>query len=217
MPIRIEKTFLVRAPAPDVWGFLTDPRRVARCMPGAAITGQVDDHTWAGTLTVKVGPVSASYKGQLAFALLDAQQRTAQIVASGQDTHGKGGAAMRLTSRLSERAPAETEVVASSELNVTGILAQLGRGMIQDVGDQLFAKFTAAMRAELEAPPAPAEAGRERGAEPRAAPAPALDVLSLGAAAAAHGARRSLGRPELWIAFAIAVVIALWVLARARS
>jgi hypothetical protein len=93
----------------------------------------------------------------------------------------------------------------------------MGRGMIQDVGDQIFVKFTDAMRAELEAPPAAAAGGKEGGAEPRAAPAPPLDVLSLGAAAAAHGAGRSLRRPELWIAFAIVVVIALWVLARARS
>src|SRR5262249_21719455 len=48
------------------------------------------------------------------------------------------------------------EVVASSEVNVTGILAQLGRGMIQDVSDQMFQRFTDAMRTQLEAAPASA-------------------------------------------------------------
>ncbi|HVI95343.1 MAG TPA: SRPBCC domain-containing protein, partial [Anaeromyxobacter sp.] len=61
MPFQIDKTFVVRAPAQAVWDFLTDPQRVARCMPGAAITEQIDDRTYAGTLTVKVGPVVASY------------------------------------------------------------------------------------------------------------------------------------------------------------
>jgi carbon monoxide dehydrogenase subunit G len=226
MPFQIEKTFVVRAPAQAVWDFLTDPPRVARCMPGAAVTDRVDDRTWSGTLTVKVGPVLASYKGRMSFARLDAQERAAEIVASGQDVRGKGGATMRLRSRVSERGPAETEVVASSEVNVTGLLAQMGRGMVQDIGDQIFVKFTDAMRAELEeaaASAAPAggsapsarEAGRV--AEPRAVTAPPLDVLSLGASAATRAAARSAQRPQVWIALAILVVLALWLFVRARS
>jgi carbon monoxide dehydrogenase subunit G len=220
MPFQIDKTFVVRAPAQAVWDFLTDPRRVARCMPGAAITEQIDDRTYAGTLAVKVGPVVASYKGRMSFARLDAQERAAEIVASGQDVRGKGGASMRLTSRLSQRGPAETEVAASSEVNVTGLLAQMGRGMVQDVGDQIFAKFTEAMRAELEAPSAAAApAAPGAGSPARAPPAAAapLDVLSLGAGAASRAAARSVRRPEVWIALAILVVLALWLFMRARS
>ena len=222
MPFQIDKTFVVRAPAQAVWDFLTDPRRVARCMPGAAITEQIDDRTYAGTLTVKVGPVVASYKGRMSFARLDAQERAAAIVASGQDVRGKGGASMRLTSRLSQRGPAETEVAASSEVNVTGLLVQMGRGMVQDVGDQIFAKFTDAMRAELEAPStvaapaAPGTAPPARKTAPPAAAAP-LDVLSLGAGAASRAAARSARRPEVWIALAILVVLALWLFLRART
>ena len=222
MPFQIDKTFVVRAPAQAVWDFLTDPQRVARCMPGAAITEQIDDRTYAGTLTVKVGPVVASYKGRMSFARLDAQERAAEIVASGQDVRGKGGASMRLTSRLSQRGPAETEVAASSEVNVTGLLVQMGRGMVQDVGDQIFSKFTDAMRAELEtpstaaAPAAPGAAPPARQTAPPAAAAP-LDVLSLGAGAASRAAARSARRPEVWIALAILVVLALWLFLRART
>ena len=224
MALSIEKTFVVKAPPAAVWAFMADPRRVARCMPGAAITEQIDDRTYAGTLTVKVGPVVASYKGRMSFARLDAQERSAEIVASGQDVRGKGGAAMRLTSRVSQRGPAETEVVASSEVNVTGLLAQMGRGMVQDVGDQIFVKFTDAMRAELEASASPAEASppagaaappaREAGGHAAAAP---LDILSLGAGAATRAAARSARRPEVWIALAIVVVLACWLFIRARS
>jgi len=213
MPYQIDKTFTVRAPPEAVWRFLTDPARVARCMPGAAITGQVDEKTYAGTITVKVGPVTASYRGQLSFARLDAQARSAEIVASGQDVNGKGGASMKLTSRLAQRAPAETEVVASSELNVTGILAQMGRGMVQDVGDQIFVKFTDAMRAELETP----AAGAGPAAPPSGGTAQApVDVLSLGAGAAARAAARSLRRPAVWIALAVAIALAVWLVSRIR-
>src|SRR5215510_9093425 len=116
MAMEISKTFVVNAPADAVWGFLTDPVRVARCLPGAAITNQVDDRTHAGTITVKVGPVAATYKGTLRFEQLDPGTRTAEIVAAGQDVRGKGGADMRMRSTLAERSPGETEVTITSQV-----------------------------------------------------------------------------------------------------
>jgi uncharacterized protein len=226
MSFEIQKTFVVKAPAPAVWEFLSDPRRVARCMPGAAVTEQIDDKTYAGTMTVKVGPVQATYKGQLRFEQLDPATRSAQIAAAGQEVRGKGGANMRLTSRVSERAPGETEVAASSEVNVTGVLAQFGRGMIQDVSDQLFRKFTEAVRAELEPLPATANptavaASSIQGdhtaapASPAASPALSagptapLDIGSMGAAAAGRAVGRAVRRPGFWMAVGI-VALAIW-------
>lgn len=213
MALQIEKTFIVNAAPTAVWGFLTDPRRVARCMPGAAITEQVDERTYAGTITVKVGPVSASYKGKLHFERLDAETGSAEIVASGQEVRGKGGADMRLTSRLSERAPGETEVTASSQVNVTGILAQFGRGMIQDVSDQMFRQFTEAMRAELEAQPASKSEGA---AAIATAQVPPMDVLSLGASAASRAAGRAVRRPGFWLAAIGLGLLIYWLWFRRR-
>ena len=153
MAIPIEKQFVVNAGRREVWAFLTDPSRVAGCLPGAAITEQVDERTHAGTIAVKVGPVSARYKGTVRFERLDEAAGVAEIAAAGQDVRGKGGADMRMTSRVVERGPAETEVTVSSAVNITGILAQFGRGLIQDVSDQMFRQFTDAMRAALESAP----------------------------------------------------------------
>jgi carbon monoxide dehydrogenase subunit G len=203
MALQIEKTFVVKAAPTAVWGFLTDPRRVAGCMPGAAITEQVDDRTYAGTITVKVGPVTASYKGKLHFEKLDAATGSAEILASGQEVRGKGGADMRLTSHLTARSPEATEVTTTSQVNVTGILAQFGRGMIQDVGDQMFKQFTEAMRAELEAPPAAKSEGAEpkEGATPKATgQVQPIDAISLGASVASRAAGRTLRRPGFWVA-----------------
>src|SRR3979411_986335 len=90
MAIEIIKRFVVKAPPAAVWGFLTDPQRVARCMPGATITDRIDEKTFAGTMAVKVGPVSTSYKGKIVFEKLDAATKTAEIVATGQDVRGPG-------------------------------------------------------------------------------------------------------------------------------
>src|SRR6202035_969607 len=152
MGMEITKSFVVKAPASAVWEFLTDPTRVARCLPGAAITEKVDEKTYGGTITVKVGPVTANYRGKMRFERLDAAAREAEISASGQETRGKGGADMRMKSRVVERPGGETEVEVVSDVNVMGVLAQFGRGMIQDVSDQLFQKFADGMRRELEAP-----------------------------------------------------------------
>ncbi|TMB29392.1 MAG: carbon monoxide dehydrogenase, partial [Deltaproteobacteria bacterium] len=95
MAFEIVKTFVVRSSPEQVWSFLTDPEKVARCLPGAAITGKIDEKTWQGTMTVKVGPVSSSYKGKVAFEKLDAAARTAEILASGQDVRGRGGADLK--------------------------------------------------------------------------------------------------------------------------
>jgi uncharacterized protein len=150
MALTFEHSFVVRAPAARVWDYLTDPYRVAPALPGAAITETIDERTYAGTITVKVGPVSARYKGKVRFESLDAAAGIAEIAASGQDVSGRGGADMKMRSRIVERPGGESEVSVVSEVNVTGIMAQFGRGLMQDVSNQMFERFTEAMRAELE-------------------------------------------------------------------
>jgi carbon monoxide dehydrogenase subunit G len=197
MGFEIVKTFVVHSPPEQVWSFLTDPEKVARCLPGAAITGKVDEKTWQGTMTVKVGPVSSSYKGKVSFEKLDPATRTAEIVASGQDVRGRGGADLRLSSALVQKAPGETEVTTTSRVNITGILAQMGRGMVQDVGDQMFQVFSQRLRAELEtAPPSPAAPASPLATPPAAARPEALDV-------GAMGARAALRAPVFWIGIAL--------------
>jgi carbon monoxide dehydrogenase subunit G len=204
MGFDIVKTFVVRSSPEQVWSFLTDPERVARCLPGAAITGKLDDHTWQGTMTVKVGPVSSSYKGKVAFAKLDSASHTAQIVATGQDIRGRGGADLRLTSSLVSKAPGETEITTNSHVNVTGILAQMGRGMVQDVSDQMFQIFSQRVRAELERAPADTPStAPPPGPSPTPSPAKA-EALDIGA----MGARAAVRRPVFWIALAAAAVLA---------
>jgi uncharacterized protein len=239
MGMEISKSFVVKAPKAAVWDFLTDPYKVAKCLPGAAVTEKVDDQTYTGTMTVKVGPVTASYRGKLRFERLDEAAGEAELAASGQETRGKGGADMRMKSRVLEKGPAETEVTVVSDVNVMGVLAQFGRGMIQDVSDQLFGRFSEAMRRELEttaaaapeptveAPPAPAVT--ESSAAPVAAapppppppppaPAPAaenvLDVGALGAAAAGRAAGRTVRRPVFWIVVIVLALLLYWLFLR---
>jgi carbon monoxide dehydrogenase subunit G len=236
MAFSFDHSFIIKAPADRVWAYLTDPYRVAPALPGASITGTGDDGSYTGAITIKVGPVSARYRGKLRFDAVDAAARTVQMVASGQDTSGRGGADMRMSSRLVEKSPGETEVNVSSNVTVTGMLAQFGRGMIQDVSNQMFQKFSESVRAELEKPqaddaaaaaPKVAEIGvpstapvtvGESSGPPRTAPprtaspaeAPPIDALALGGKVAGLAAARMVQKPMFWIAV-VAILVILWV------
>ena len=204
MALQFEHSFVVKAPANRVWAYLTDPFRVAPALPGAAITEKLDERTYAGTITVKVGPVSARYKGKVRFETLDPATGTAEIAASGQDVTGRGGADMKMKSRIVERPGGESEISVVSEVNVTGIMAQFGRGLMQDVSNQMFERFTEAMRAELEKP-VDAESPAATAGAAAAAPPPA--VVS---AAPIEVSSFVLRRPAFWILVLVVLAVLYW-------
>lgn len=215
--MEISKTFVVKAPPEAVWSFLTDLPRVARCLPGAAIGEKLDEKTSTGTMTVKVGPVSSSYRGKVTFERLDPAARTAEIVAIGQDVRGKGGADLRLTSSLKPLPGGSTEVTAVSLVSVTGILAQMGRGMIQDVSDEMFQLFSERMRAELEGPSTAAGPGIAPAAAAPPAEPVALDAVALGARAARRSAGRWIRQPAVWaVALVLFALVVYALLQRSR-
>jgi carbon monoxide dehydrogenase subunit G len=165
MALEIRETFRVAAPVDRVWRFLMDPAEVASCMPGASLDEVVDERTFLGTVRVRIGAISASYKGRVRFDEVDDAGRTIRAVAEGRETGG-GTAKGTLTSRLSALPDGSTEVIAEASVDLTGRVVQVGRGMIQGVSAQLFKEFVAKVSAKLEAPvgelastgaPAPAE------------------------------------------------------------
>ena len=150
MAIRIEKTFQIQEPVEGVWNFLCDPKKVASCVPGAKITEAVDDRTYKGLIRVQVGPTVTDYKGQLQIERRDDQNHEIEIIGKGQDLRGKGSASMKMTGNVRSLADGSTEVTSVSEVNVVGLLAQLGARMINEVSNKLFAEFAANFRARLE-------------------------------------------------------------------
>src|SRR5919198_2197169 len=126
MQVKITKKFEVKKPVSPVWGFLSDPKRVATCVPGARITEALDDCRYMGTVNVQVGPVVTSYKGELVIERLDPQNFEMEIVGKGLDVKGKGSASMKMVGKLRALPQGGTEVEGSSEISVTGLMAQFG-------------------------------------------------------------------------------------------
>ena len=152
MAMQIEKTFQVKEPMEQVWDLLSDPRRVATCVPGAKITEQVDEKTYKGTISVKVGPSATDYKVSLEIVRLDPENHEMEFFGKGQDVRGRGSASMKMTSKLRSLEDGGTEVTSVSEVNVVGILAQMGSRVISEVSNIMFKEFTKNFQAQLQQP-----------------------------------------------------------------
>lgn len=152
MAIRIEKTFQIEEPLDRAWSLLSDPKRVAACVPGAKITDQVDATTYKGTIGVKVGPSATEYKGELQIVRLDAENHEIEILGKGQDVKGRGSASMKMSGKVRALATGGAEITSVSEVNVVGILAQMGARVISEVSNVIFAQFVKNFQAELRQP-----------------------------------------------------------------
>ncbi|HEY3007185.1 MAG TPA: SRPBCC family protein [Micromonosporaceae bacterium] len=183
--MQMEHAFTVPVPVAQAWDVLLDVERVAPCMPGATLTS-FDGEAFEGTVRVKLGPVSMTYKGRGRFASTDEANRQVVIEASGRDSRGGGTAAATATANLqSTEDGAATRVTIVTDLAVTGRPAQFGRGMIADVGGRLLGQFAdclATTLAEGSGSPPPAEPAAE--APIAAAPSPAAPAAEAPTAAA---------------------------------
>lgn len=166
MAVTIEKSFQVKEPVDKVWAFLSDPTKVVTCVPGAQITEQVDAKNYKGAISVKVGPSVTDYKGGVEIVRSDHEAYEIEILGKGQDVRGKGSASMKMTGKLRPTAAGGTEVVSVSELNVVGILAQMGGRVIREVSNVMFEQFMKNFQHKLEAEPAESAGGSPEDTEP---------------------------------------------------
>lgn len=157
--MEMEHNFTVPAPVDTVWDALLDLDRVVPCMPGATLNSH-DGDEFAGTVKVRLGPISLQYKGSGRFTEKDEAARHAVIEASGKDARGNGTASATVTAQLVENGSG-TAVTVVTDLSVTGRPAQFGRGMISEVGGKIIGQFADCLADKLgsdaTAPATPAE------------------------------------------------------------
>jgi len=137
--MKIENEFRVNAPIEVAWAFLTDIPAIAPCMPGAKLTS-VEDQTYAGTIKVKVGPVTAEYSGTATFVEKDDTAYRMELSAKGRDSRGSGNADAVIIAQLTP--DGDTTVVnIDTDLKISGKVAQFGRGVMVDVSNKLIGQF----------------------------------------------------------------------------
>jgi carbon monoxide dehydrogenase subunit G len=171
--MKLEQSFEVAAPLGRVWEMLIDVERVAPCVPGAELTEVGDDGVYKGNFTVKIGPTTAAYRGELRIDSLDETAHRATLHADGTDKRGQGSARATITSTVTETG-GRTRVDVDTDFTITGRLASFGRGgMMQDISKRLLEDFANCLRSRLEqessaaaAPATGAAATQQAQAEP---------------------------------------------------
>ena len=171
--MKLENEFTVPAGIDAAWAVLLDVERVAPCLPGAAVEPGTDEEgSYNGTMTVKIGPITARYKGTVRVLEADEANRRAVMRAQAKDARGQGTAAATITSSM-EEAPDGTRVKVVTDMRVTGPAAQFGRGVMQDVSAKMMRQFADCLAQEMGGPaPAAAETWTAAaGDEPSGGPA----------------------------------------------
>ena len=132
--------FTVDVPVDEAWKTLTDVERIAPCLPGAQLQ-EIEGDVYRGVVKVKVGPILAQFKGQATFLERDETTHRAVLKAEGRDTGGKGNASALITAQLDSVDADSTKVTVTTDLTITGKVAQFGRGALADVSTKLLNQF----------------------------------------------------------------------------
>jgi carbon monoxide dehydrogenase subunit G len=187
--MELTNDFTVGVPVERAWEVLTDVELIAPCMPGAQLQ-EIEGDEYRGIVKIKVGPITAQYKGAARFMEQDEATHKAVLRAEGRDTRGQGNASATITMTLSATGEGATAARVVTDLTITGRVAQFGRGVLGDVSSKLLGQFVDCLESKLltDAPPASESAAASSSDDaPAAAPSREghgpLDIASEGAAA----------------------------------
>jgi uncharacterized protein len=146
--MKINNEFTVGAPIQQAWDTMLNLERIAPCLPGAAIQEEKDEGEYDGTMKVKIGPITANYKGTVKFEEVDEENHRAVLQATGRDARGQGTASATIVSTLQEEGDG-TKVSVETEMKLTGRAAQFGRGIAQDVATKMLDQFSSCLEKEI--------------------------------------------------------------------
>lgn len=148
--MKISQEFSVSRPPDAVWDFFQEVPSVAQCLPGAELTGQDESGAYQGTLSAKLGPMTAVFEGT-ATVSPDAEARTARLEGKGVDKKGGSRGQVKVDYSL---LPDETgtKVTVDADVQLSGPAAQFGRtGLINEMARRLIEDFVSCLEAKLAA------------------------------------------------------------------
>lgn len=194
MQVNLEKIYPMPCDAAIAWQFLQDIESVAQCMPGASITERIDDQNYKGTVSVRLGPVSMSFKGHITVVSVNPDTQTLHLTGKGTDTSGTSGASMDLVATV-QAAGDQCELVGKSTVTMNGKAAAFGGRMMDSVSEQILKQFAANFAQQVAA--LQAQSGVGGGAGTAAPAADAADAANAANAATATPAAGNAGAPPM--------------------
>jgi uncharacterized protein len=153
MAEQLVNEFTVNRPIEEAWAVITDVERIAPCLPGAQLQ-EIEGDVYRGVVKIKLGSITPQFKGQATFIERDDAAHKAVLKAEGRDTGGRGNASAEIEAQAESLSPTSTRVVVTTDLHITGKVAQFGRGIIGDVSKKLMAQFAGNLNEMLDEQPA---------------------------------------------------------------
>ncbi len=158
--MQFRNEFTARAAPGAVFAALMDVRGVAGCLPGASVGEDTDDGGLEATVAVKVGPIRMSYGGTVHVIERDDTARTASMRVRAREQRGQGTAEATLGLAVADDGAGGSRAAVTTDLTVTGRVAQMGAGIMQDVAASMVDQFAACLSARMaEGEPTTAPAG----------------------------------------------------------
>ena len=151
MKVQLDKTFPMPSSPAIAWKFLQDVEAVAACMPGAQLTEKVDENRHKGTVKVRVGPATMSFRGEVEVQDIDATTQSLRLIGKGTDSTGNSGVSMNLLARIEAVDGGLSQLVGSSEVSISGKAAAFGGRMMDAVADKILLQFADNFAAEVAA------------------------------------------------------------------
>ena len=177
MAEQIVNEFTVNRPIDEAWPIICDVERIAPCLPGAQLE-EIEGDVYRGRVKVKLGAVTAQFKGEAQFVERNDETHTAKLKAKGRDTGGRGNADADIYAEAEALSPTSTKCTVTADLHITGKVAQFGRGIMGDVSKKLMGQFASNLNEMLDEqnvePAAPTAPEAEPAAEPGANEAPTI-------------------------------------------
>ena len=150
--MNITHQFEVARPLGAVWQMFQDVPSVAQCLPGAELTENKGNGVYAGKVSVKLGPIAATFEGE-ATITPDEAGHSALIDGKGVDKRGGSRGSVKVNYALTDSGGGKTKVVIDAEVTLAGPAAQFGRtGLINEMSNRLIGDFSNCLEAKLGAP-----------------------------------------------------------------
>lgn len=146
MAEQLVNEFTVNRPIDEAWPIITNVEKITPCLPGAELQEIAQDpekgELYRGVVKVKLGAISTQFKGDAYFVERDDENYKAVLKGKGRDTGGRGNASADIKAQAESLSPTSTKVVVTTDLHITGKVAQFGRGILGDVSSKLIEQFS---------------------------------------------------------------------------
>ncbi|ARP54865.1 SRPBCC family protein [Alcaligenes faecalis] len=157
--MNFKNRFHIPLPLDQAWALMLDVPRIMPCLPGAKLTDVLDGNKYQGSVSIKLGPIKLSFDGTAELVNTDEENHIAYLRGAGLDPKGRGSASSDFSFALTPSPEGGTDVEVSTELTLSGAVAQYGRGsgMIAEVAGQILGQFERNLARMVRGDAAPAQ------------------------------------------------------------